>query len=234
VVVFHRHSAPKQSILQPAKQPVQLSVSCPVPDKPTIKINKEEFSVEQKEQKEKNDEKELLSLAIQFLESFPFDISHFSHFSQLKKNYPSYILTIMDSETLPPISISQYISRLFKYSGASIQSVVCALILMVKYCDCLPNMILHSFNIHRMFVSCFRVASKIQDDTNLSNKSFAKIGGIELKEMNALEIDICVGLNFEIIVSKEEYENMLNVLKTKDYLHLGINVIKHSMKRKQH
>lgn len=51
------------------------------------------------------------------------------------------------------------------------------------------------------------VAAKFIDDFKLSNRDFAKIGGISNSEMNLLELDFLKTLEFRLTVGKQLFGN---------------------------
>ena len=59
------------------------------------------------------------------------------------------------------------------------------------------------------------IAIKFFDDTFCTNSYYARIGGIQTKEINNLEMEFLKGVNFSILVSCADYHKYHNEL----YLH---------------
>ena len=57
------------------------------------------------------------------------------------------------------------------------------------------------------------VATKFFDDYFQSNSYFSKIGGIELKEMNRLEVDLMKLIQYEFFISKDLFDCYLEEIK---------------------
>jgi hypothetical protein len=57
------------------------------------------------------------------------------------------------------------------------------------------------------------VATKFFDDKFQPNSHFSRIGGMELKEMNKLEIELMKLIQYEFFISKELFDAYLEELK---------------------
>lgn len=51
-----------------------------------------------------------------------------------------------------------------------------------------PEVIVSSLTIHRLLLTGIMLASKMFDDFFITNTAYARIGGVEVKELNALEV----------------------------------------------
>lgn len=49
-------------------------------------------------------------------------------------------------------------------------------------------------------------AAKYLDDFRYSNADFAKIGGLQTKELNKLEEDFLLTINFNLLITTEQYQ----------------------------
>ena len=61
-------------------------------------------------------------------------------------------------------------------------------------------------------MSSLLVASKYLDDFYCMNTYFASLGGISVENLNDLELKICFLLNFDLSVSKEEFDSTFSKL----------------------
>lgn len=59
---------------------------------------------------------------------------------------------------------------------------------------------------HRLLVTCVLVATKFLDDSYYSNVYFAKVGGVSLPELNGLEVELLLRLDFRLHVQPAEFE----------------------------
>lgn len=59
----------------------------------------------------------------------------------------------------------------------------------------------------RFLITAVMVAAKFIDDFRLSNRDFAKIGGISNAEMNILELELLKTLDFNLSVNRLLFEN---------------------------
>lgn len=72
-------------------------------------------------------------------------------------------VTIFHGLRAPPLSIRQYIDRVFKYSGCSPSCFVVAKIYVDRYLQS-TQVHLTSFNVHRLLITSVMLAAKFIDD----------------------------------------------------------------------
>lgn len=111
----------------------------------------------------------------------------------------------------PSISLFEYISRIMQFSNCSES----CLILLMIYLDKLMSqkrLTLTELNIHRLVVTGLMVASKFHDDLFYNNAYYAKIGGVNLKEMNALELAFLNLMEYSLYVPLDLYSKYQNEL----------------------
>ena len=61
------------------------------------------------------------------------------------------------------------------------------------------------------------LAIKYNEDDYYSNKYYAKVGGINLEEINTLEYNLLILLNFEVFIDDETYNKYKEQLKNFNY-----------------
>mmetsp|Transcript_8582 Transcript_8582/g.19757 ORF Transcript_8582/g.19757 Transcript_8582/m.19757 type:complete len:232 (-) Transcript_8582:238-933(-) len=105
----------------------------------------------------------------------------------------------------PKIDVSFYVTRIKKYSGASPACFLVSLILLDRALQKMPGFLLTSFNVHRVYLTCILVASKYWDDLYYSNAHWSKVGGVNVRELNALELELIFLLDWKIGVRPAEY-----------------------------
>jgi hypothetical protein len=124
----------------------------------------------------------------------------------------SAIISVFTSNKTPQISIKKYLTRIMKYSKPETSTVIICLIYIDKICEN-SSLQLSIYNIHRIILSCMILALKYNEDDYYSNKYYAKVGGISLKELNELEYNIMVLLQFNFFIDDityEKYQAQLN------------------------
>ncbi|KAF1318468.1 hypothetical protein FI667_g8291, partial [Globisporangium splendens] len=111
----------------------------------------------------------------------------------------------------PGISIRDYLMRIHKYASCSPECFVLALV----YIDRLQRMqgfVLTHLNVHRVVITSVVLAAKFFDDHYFNNAYYAKVGGVLCKEMNELEIEYLLLINFSLHVSTDTYARFYNEL----------------------
>ena len=132
--------------------------------------------------------------------------------SNISDSNESAIISVFTSNKTPQISIKKYLTRIMKYSKPETSTVIICLIYIDKICEN-SSLQLSIYNIHRIILSCMILALKYNEDDYYSNKYYAKVGGISLKELNELEYNIMVLLQFNFFIDDityEKYQAQLN------------------------
>ncbi|RLN44062.1 hypothetical protein BBJ28_00025196, partial [Nothophytophthora sp. Chile5] len=66
--------------------------------------------------------------------------------------------------------------------------------------------------VHRVLITSVVLAAKFFDDHYFNNAYYAKVGGVPCAEMNELEVEYLLLLNFSLHVSSETYARYYNEL----------------------
>jgi len=114
-----------------------------------------------------------------------------------------------DAVRPPQISIEAYLQRLQKYFACSGECFVLALVYLDRVVKFHPTFVISKFNIHRLLVTCVMCAAKFFDDVWYSNQHYAKVGGVQLRELNQLEVELMRLLKWNITVSPEEFDQYM-------------------------
>jgi PHO85 cyclin-6/7 len=72
--------------------------------------------------------------------------------------------------------------------------------------------VMDSYNIHRLIISGITVASKFFSDVFYKNSRYAKVGGLPLEELNHLELQFLLLLDFQLMIQVEELERYGDLL----------------------
>ena len=107
-------------------------------------------------------------------------------------------LTEFESATCRYLSASAYLKRIMNYSCCSECCAVVGLLYLQRLKQRVQTLRLTSNNLQRLLLTSVMVAAKFLDDMYFSNKHWAQIGGLSLKEVNALEMIFLFRLNFDL------------------------------------
>ena len=106
---------------------------------------------------------------------------------------------------IPQISIEDYIKRIMKYTQMNISSLILAIIYIDKMCE-KNSYILCFNNIHRLILSSCLLSIKFNEDITFHNDLYARISGESVENVNKLEYELYVLLNFSLFVDYNYYE----------------------------
>lgn len=125
------------------------------------------------------------------------------------KNYKEIILKqknmIFSANSIPKISIYDYLIRINKYSEIEKSTLICSLIL-IDHISKSSDTILTYDNIHRIIFAAVLVSIKYNEDSYYDNKFYAEIAGIKLKELKMIEYTFLELADFNVFIKPEEYE----------------------------
>ncbi|XP_076886467.1 cyclin-U2-2-like [Bidens hawaiensis] len=114
---------------------------------------------------------------------------------------------MFDCHEIPDMSIQSYLDRIFKYTKAGPSVYVVAYVYIDRFCRSIPEFRVTGRNVHRLLITTIMVASKYVEDMNYRNSYFANVGGITTKEMNNLELDFLMLMNFKMHVNLSVFES---------------------------
>ena len=109
------------------------------------------------------------------------------------------LISQFNSKKPPQITINKYLMRILKYCMSEPSTMILCLIYIDKICEN-SNMQLTYLNIHRLILACMILAIKFNEDDYYSNEYYAKVGGISMKEMNQLESNSLLLLDFNVFI----------------------------------
>ena len=112
--------------------------------------------------------------------------------------------TSFHSCRVPPISVSDYVARIYRYSKCSPECCVIALVYMDRFLAATATP-LTLYNVHRMVLISIMIAAKLRDDIYFSNGYYGSIGGIPRDEINRLETTFLTTCNWALWVEPLNY-----------------------------
>ena len=102
--------------------------------------------------------------------------------------------------TLPKIGYSDYLKRLLLYTDCSIHCYAIVLIYLDRFTNKNENLWLDSASLYTLTLVLLVISIKFWDDRKCSNKYFAKMGGISLRLLNEMELEVLELMNYDLFV----------------------------------
>ena len=109
------------------------------------------------------------------------------------------------SNSIPNISIYDYLKRIQEYSNIENNTFILSLIYIDRLCT-LGKITLTYYNIHRILFGAILISIKYNEDNFYDNQYYSEIGGIKLKELNLLEYNFAKIMNSNFFVNKSIFE----------------------------
>ena len=109
------------------------------------------------------------------------------------------------SNTIPNISIKDYLIRIQTYSCVEKSTLVLALILIDRVTK-KSNFILTYYNIHRVLFTAVLISIKYNEDSYFDNNYYAQIAGVKTHELKILEYNFLEFCDFNVFVKNEIYK----------------------------
>ena len=122
-------------------------------------------------------------------------------------------MTVYDGKNIPPISVLNYIKRLFKFTDASSESHYLTLILLDRILN-INNIKLNLRNFHRLYAMSLRIASKLVDDIHYSNLYYSRVSGINIVEYNLLELKYLKDIKWTLNYNQRDIQKIINLLQS--------------------
>ncbi|WVZ87255.1 hypothetical protein U9M48_033924 [Paspalum notatum var. saurae] len=114
-------------------------------------------------------------------------------------------MAAFEAATAPRIGVAQYLERVHRYAALEPECYVVAYAYVDMAAHRRPAAAVASRNVHRLLLACLLLASKVLDDFHHSNAFFARVGGVSNAEMNRLELELLVVLDFAVAVDHRAY-----------------------------
>ncbi|CAK0824010.1 unnamed protein product [Prorocentrum cordatum] len=107
----------------------------------------------------------------------------------------------------PSIGVGEYLARLCHHTRCSSGCLVVSLLYIDRLIKRHPAYVVVSpLSCHRLMLISIAIAVKFHDDTYYSNAFYAKAGGVQLKEFNALERKFLQLIEWNLHVEAKEYD----------------------------
>ena len=137
------------------------------------------------------------------------DNKKLSNYKEIIKSQKNMVFS---SNSIPSISLNDYLIRIQTYSEIEKSTLIISLILIDHICK-KAQLILTYHNIHRILFGAILISIKYNEDTYYDNKYYSDIAGVKLKELKLIEYTFLELNNFNVFVSGEEYEQYRQYLE---------------------
>ena len=133
------------------------------------------------------------------------------------KNYKDILkkqsMMYFSANTIPNITIKDYLMRIQNYSEVEKSTLILSLILIDRMCR-KSGILLTHYNIHRILFSSLLVSIKYNEDSYFDNNFYSQIAGVKPNELKLLEYTFLEYNDFNIYIKDDEYkqyEKYLNI-----------------------
>lgn len=113
----------------------------------------------------------------------------------------------------PRISLKTYLRHhIQKHCKCSDECFVLALVYISRITKMEPSITVCKLSVHRLLFFAVLLAIKFHDDERYSNRYYAKVGGMPIKEVNMLELNFLKFLHWKTVVQPDEYAFHLRLI----------------------
>ena len=167
-------------------------------------------------QKGKSDEEEDSVMNINLIESISEALITILEENKKLENYTDIIKSqnkmIFSSNSIPKISIKDYLIRIQTYSCIEKSTLILAMIL-IDHLNKKSELILTYYNIHRILFGAILISIKLNEDSYYDNKFYSQIAGVSMKELKIIEYTFLDLNDYNVFVDNNEYEQYLKYLE---------------------
>ncbi|OCT45546.1 phosphate system cyclin PHO80 [Cladophialophora carrionii] len=112
-------------------------------------------------------------------------------------------LTRFHSRAPPGISVLDYLQRLTTHATLSPPILLSVVYYIDRLCALYPAFTISSLTVHRFLITSSTVASKGLSDSFWTNKTYARVGGVSMKELALLELEFLTRMEWRIVPKSE-------------------------------
>ncbi|KAG1470435.1 hypothetical protein G6F56_002691 [Rhizopus delemar] len=119
--------------------------------------------------------------------------------------------TCFHARSVPNISIHAYFTRILKYCPCANECLIALLVYFdrmnqAKPSRRIPPLHVDSYSIHRLIITGLMISSKLYSDVFFTNTRYAKVGGLPVAELNALELEFLYLNDYDLFVTMDELQ----------------------------
>ena len=138
------------------------------------------------------------------------------------------------NKNIPALSLNKYLIRIIKYTECENNTLIVAYLYIIKLIQ-KENFVLGINNVYRLLLGAVVLAKKVLEDIKFDNSYYCDIGGISNNDLNLIEYNLFIRLNFNVNLKKENvdkiYEQIyktlpksrLNEIINNKYIYININ-----------
>jgi hypothetical protein len=119
-------------------------------------------------------------------------------------------VTVFHSRTLPALSLFELGCEINQRIKCGEECLLIALVLMRRYCD-KAKVQPTAHMMHRLYITCLHVGIKAHSDEFFTNAAFARVVGIEPRELIVLERELVATLGWKLQVNQEQIAAIIAV-----------------------
>src|SRR6516225_9011112 len=103
----------------------------------------------------------------------------------------------------PAISIPDYLFRLIVHATLTPPLLLSMVYYIDRLCALYPAFTISSLTVHRFLITSATVASKGLSDSFWTNKTYARVGGVSVRELALLELEFLWRVEWKIVPQPE-------------------------------
>jgi len=113
-------------------------------------------------------------------------------------------LTRFHSRAPPGISVHDYLARLTFHATLATPILLSMVFFIDRLSGRYPTFIINSLTVHRFLITAATVASKGLSDSFWTNQTYARVGGVSIKELALLELELLIKCDWRIIPTNDQ------------------------------
>ena len=178
--------------------------------------NETKNETDKEKQKNKSEDEEDSVMNLNLIESISGTLTTILEENKKLENYKDILKSqnkmIFSSNSIPNISIKNYLIRIQTYSCIEKSTLVLSLIL-IDHLNKNSELVLTYYNIHRILFGAILISIKLNEDSYYDNKFYSQIAGVSLKELKIIEYTFLELNNFNVFIDSNEYEQYIKYLE---------------------
>lgn len=112
-------------------------------------------------------------------------------------------VTAFDSQAPLPMTVSAYLHRWMRYTGATEAELLSAMVLIDRYC-CASGEDLTQYNMARLLLAALVIAQKAASDQPYSMVYYSRVGGVTPSQLCQLERALLQDIAWSVYVGPED------------------------------
>lgn len=116
------------------------------------------------------------------------------------------VTNVFELGHVPELSVHEYLQWIYKYFQCSDSCIMLGIVYVDRFLSLNPEFVVTSFNVYKLILTSMVLAAKFFDDTYYCNTFYAKVGGIDVKDLNAQEAELLKLMNWRLNVKAYDFE----------------------------